>query len=81
MIRTASAWTSRKSRRRMLPLTDKHEIKLKKIGGDVVVTVGDQRRTITLPTALSECSPSGARFEDGILEVNFELGPRPVVAS
>jgi len=41
----------------------------------VVVRVGGQKRTIMLPPALSAYSASGARFEDGRLEISFEKRP------
>ena len=34
--------------------------------------VGTQKRTIVLPQALAAYRPSGARFEDGALQVTFE---------
>jgi arsenite-transporting ATPase len=54
-----------------LPLADKGEISLKKIGLELVVGVDGQRRTIILPAALAGFTPAGARFEDGALEVSF----------
>jgi hypothetical protein len=36
--------------------------------------VGGQKRTIMLPPALSAYAASGARFEDGALEIQFEKG-------
>jgi HSP20 family molecular chaperone IbpA len=38
----------------------------------VIVRVGAQKRTIMLPPALSAYSASGARFEDGALEILLE---------
>ena len=55
-----------------LPLADRGEIELKKIGLEVVVRVGDQKRTIILPPSLATYETSGARFTDGALEVDFE---------
>jgi len=55
-----------------LPFAEKAEIGLKKIGMEVVVRVGTQKRTIVLPQALAAYRPSGARFEDGALNVTFE---------
>jgi HSP20 family molecular chaperone IbpA len=37
--------------------------------------VGTQKRTIVLPQALASYRPSGARFEDGALNVTFEKEP------
>jgi arsenite-transporting ATPase len=55
-----------------LPFADKGDIDLKKIGLEVVVRVGGQKRTIMLPPALASYRPRGARFEDGALQVTFE---------
>jgi arsenite-transporting ATPase len=55
-----------------LPFADKGDIDLKKIGLEVVVRVGGQKRTIILPHALASYRPRGARFEDGALQVTFE---------
>ena len=53
------------------PFVEKADIDLKKIGLDVVVRVGGQKRTIILPSALARQSPAGAGFEDGTLTVTF----------
>src|SRR3954453_12960600 len=58
-----------------IPFAEKAEIGLKKIGMEVVVRVGTQKRTIVLPQALAAYRPSGARFEDGALNVTFEKEP------
>ena len=38
----------------------------------MIVRVGGQKRTIILPPAMAAYSASGARFEEGALEVFFE---------
>ena len=55
-----------------VPFADKGDLSLKKIGIEVIVRVGPQKRTIMLPPALAAYSASGARFEDGTLEIRFE---------
>ncbi len=55
-----------------LPLAERGEINLKKIGLEVIVRVGGQKRTILLPPALAAYATSGARFEDGALHIFFE---------
>jgi arsenite/tail-anchored protein-transporting ATPase len=55
-----------------LPFADKSDIDLKKIGLEVIVRVGGQKRTIMLPPALAAYRPRTARFEEGALEVLFE---------
>jgi arsenite/tail-anchored protein-transporting ATPase len=58
--------------RLVLPFAERDQLQLKKIGLEVVVRVGGQKRTIILPPALAGYAASGARFEDGALEIMFE---------
>jgi arsenite-transporting ATPase len=55
-----------------LPFADRGDIDLKKVGLEVIVRVGPQKRTIILPPALAGHETAGARFQDGALEVVFE---------
>jgi arsenite-transporting ATPase len=55
-----------------LPFAERGDIELKKIGLEVIVRVGGQKRTIILPPTMAGWSTSGARFEEGALEVFFE---------
>jgi arsenite-transporting ATPase len=55
-----------------LPLADKGEVSLKKIGAELVVTVADQRRTIALPPAMAPMRAGAARLNDGELEIHFD---------
>jgi arsenite/tail-anchored protein-transporting ATPase len=57
-----------------VPFADKGDLSLKKIGLEVIVRVGRQKRTIMLPPPLAAYSTRGARFEDGTLEISFERG-------
>src|SRR5437868_5256284 len=54
-----------------LPFTTKADIKLKKIGLELVVAVDGQKRTIMLPDALAGFRPTAATLEEGRLEVTF----------
>ena len=58
-----------------VPFAEKGDLSLKKIGLEVIVRVGSQKRTIMLPPALAAYSASGARFEDRTLEISFEKTP------
>ena len=58
-----------------VPFAERDDLSLKKIGLEVVVRVGPQKRTIMLPPALAAYSASGARFEDGALEISFSKEP------
>ena len=59
-----------------LPFAQRGDISLKKIGLELVVKVGGQKRTIMLPPALAGHRPTGARFADGVLQVTLDDGPR-----
>ena len=55
-----------------MPFVEKADIDLKKIGLDVVIRVGGQKRTIILPATMAAYRPRSAQFEDGALSVRFE---------
>jgi arsenite-transporting ATPase len=54
-----------------LPLARKEQISLKQVGRELIVSVDGQQRTIALPPALAAMRTSGARYEEGALEVSF----------
>jgi arsenite-transporting ATPase len=55
-----------------IPFVEKADVELKKIGLEVIVRVGSQKRTIILPPTMAAYRPRGAQFEDGALSVRFE---------
>ena len=55
-----------------LPLAAKGDVSLKKVGEDLVVRIGDVKRTVVLPAAVAGYGPSGASFEDGALVVTLQ---------
>jgi arsenite/tail-anchored protein-transporting ATPase len=57
-----------------IPFSDKSDIRLGKVGAELIVSVGREKRTIILPSALSERRPTGASFEGGTLNVTFDDG-------
>jgi arsenite-transporting ATPase len=57
-----------------VPFADRDELTLKKVGQELIVRAGREKRTIILPTALSRHSPSGAKLTDGVLEISFDDG-------
>jgi arsenite-transporting ATPase len=59
--------------RLILPFAEKGDIALKKIGAELVVRVDGQKRTIMLPPALADSRPQAASFENGALEVSFDV--------
>jgi arsenite/tail-anchored protein-transporting ATPase len=54
-----------------IPFTTKGELKLSKVGQELIVAVGREKRTIILPSALADHRPAGASFDNGILTVTF----------
>jgi arsenite-transporting ATPase len=60
-----------------VPFAERGDVGLKKVGQELVVTVGHEKRTIILPSALARQRPTGARLEGGSLEVSFEDGRSP----
>jgi arsenite-transporting ATPase len=55
-----------------IPFVEKADVELKKIGLEVIVRVGTQKRTIILPPTMAAYRPRSAQFEDGALSVRFE---------
>ena len=55
-----------------VPFADRSELDLSKVGQELIVRAGREKRTIILPTALARLRPAGARLEAGTLEVSFE---------
>ncbi|MBX5469520.1 MAG: ArsA family ATPase [Thermoleophilaceae bacterium] len=55
-----------------LPFVEKGDVELKKIGLELIVRIGPQKRTIMLPRTMAGYRPRGARLEGGALEVSFE---------
>jgi arsenite-transporting ATPase len=71
--------SEREARLRLsLPLAHKGDISLKKIGLELIVGAGGQKRTITLPSALAGFQPTAATFENGALEVTFDDAKRSI---
>lgn len=54
-----------------VPFTAKDEVRLQQAGEELVITAGDVRRTIMLPSGLARRSPDRAAFENGMLEITF----------
>ena len=59
-----------------LPYAEKENIDLYQAAADLVVRTGNFKRSIPLPNVLRSYMVTGAKFEDGILCVEFEKGSR-----
>jgi arsenite-transporting ATPase len=60
-----------------LPFAERGEVSVKKLGHELIVRVGEHKRTLALPPALGDYRPSGAALEDGALRITFDApGPR-----
>jgi arsenite-transporting ATPase len=57
-----------------LPFAEKGDVKLKKIGLELVVRVDGQKRTIVLPSGMAGYKPTSASLTSGALVVGFEHG-------
>jgi arsenite-transporting ATPase len=51
---------------------ERGDVSLKKVGPELIVSVGARKRTIILPTGLARRKPTGAKLRDGALEVSFQ---------
>lgn len=58
-----------------LPMADRADVDLARIGDDLRLVVGGHRRLLTLPSALRRCVVTGARLADGMLQVRFRPDP------
>ena len=54
-----------------LPFGERGDVGLKKVGPELIVSVGSRKRTVILPAALARRSPTSAKLADGALEVRF----------
>ena len=61
----------------LLPFVGKGEIAVTRVGAELVVNVGDRRRTILLPRSLAGRELLKARFEDDLLKMDFADPPEP----
>ena len=56
-----------------LPFAQRRDVDLARHGDELVVTVGSYRRLLALPAALARQSVTGARVEEGSLQVRFRF--------
>jgi arsenite-transporting ATPase len=60
-----------------LPFVTSHNVRLRKRGDELFVTIGNFKREMILPTVLAKRKAGGGRLQEGILEITF-LPPEPV---
>mgnify|MGYP000851214070 CR=1 FL=1 len=58
-----------------LPFTSADEVGLQRRDNDLLLTVGEHRRIVTLPSVLRRCDVAGARVRSGTLTVAFVPDP------
>lgn len=54
------------------PFTDKRDFDLYESGTDIIIKIGNFKRSIPLPNVIRKYSVSGAKFNEGVLTINFE---------
>ncbi|MCR5687245.1 MAG: ArsA family ATPase [Lachnospiraceae bacterium] len=59
-----------------MPGADKGDIDLYQAAADIVIKTGNFKRCIPLPNILRDHVVSGAKFEDGVLNIDFAKGDR-----
>jgi arsenite/tail-anchored protein-transporting ATPase len=59
-----------------LPFTTKDQISLSRHADELVIDLGDWRRTLVLPRALIDAPALGAAFEDHVLHIRFAVPER-----
>jgi arsenite/tail-anchored protein-transporting ATPase len=59
-----------------LPFTTKDQISISRHADELVIDLGDWRRTLVLPRALIEAPALGAAFEDHVLHIRFAVPER-----
>jgi arsenite/tail-anchored protein-transporting ATPase len=58
-----------------LPLAERADVDAVRAGDDLVVTVGPNRRVLTLPSVLRRCTVAGGEFDGRELRVRFQPDP------
>lgn len=57
-----------------LPYAEKEAVDLYQAATDLVIRTGNFKRSIPLPNVLRSCTVTGARFEEGVLRIQFGEG-------
>ncbi len=62
-----------------MPFVTGGDVKLRKRGDEMFITIGNFKREMILPTVLAKRRAGGGTLQDGVLEITF-LPPEPVTA-
>jgi arsenite-transporting ATPase len=54
-----------------MPFVKSSEVRLRKRGDEMFITIGNFKREMILPTVLARMRATGGRLVDGVLEVRF----------
>jgi len=66
-----------------LPFVSSPNVRLRKRGDELFITIGNFKREMILPMVLAKRKAAGGRLNDGILEIDFlplEESPSPTIA-
>lgn len=55
-----------------IPFVDKQELELEQKGEELALTIKNERRNLLLPPKLREYEVAGAKYEEGMLKIEFE---------
>lgn len=55
-----------------VPFTDKRDFDLYESGTDIIIKIGNFKRNIPLPNVIRKYGVAGAKFNDGVLSINFQ---------
>lgn len=64
-----------------LPFVKSSDVRLRKRGDELFITIGNFKREMILPTVLARMKAAGGRLKNGTLEIEFEPAENAVVAS
>jgi arsenite-transporting ATPase len=54
-----------------MPFVKSNEVRLRKRGDEMFITIGNFKREMILPTVLARMRATGGRLNDGVLEIRF----------
>ncbi len=64
-----------------MPFVKSTDVKLRKRGDELFITIGNFKREMILPTVLAKMRAGGGRLINGVLEIDFEPSDKVALAS